>query len=215
MIPSPNGIRAFSSFMIFLSTTATALRFWSRAIISKPTPFTPRFWWDDWFALVDLPFVVANSCISIVWVHYGLGQHSAILSAHDQALTWKFLYYEYPTYDLGITFSKLSVLFFYVRVFKVNARFRKALWLTGALVVAWALFSVFATLLRCSPARKSWLPDTPGYCMDLYKLWLGNSVASLVVDVIILLLPVPILLQLQSRMARKISIILVFVCGYA
>lgn len=46
------GLRAFQIAMIIIPTIAIVLRFWSRTLAFGKKP--PRFWWDDWLALMAL-----------------------------------------------------------------------------------------------------------------------------------------------------------------
>lgn len=49
------GLRAFQIVMIIIPTIAIILRFWSRYLAFSKKP--PRFWWDDWVALMALVFL--------------------------------------------------------------------------------------------------------------------------------------------------------------
>lgn len=158
--------------------------------------------------------MIATCSIAANWVGHGLGKHYETLSPNDQALAWKLLFSEYLPYDMGITLTKLSVIFFYLRVFEVNDSFRKVLWLTGLLVISWMLFALFSTIFQCKPISKSWLPLEPGTCINIYQWWLGSAISSLIIDFIILLLPVPMLLNLQMQASRKFLIMVVFAFGY-
>lgn len=46
------GLRAFNIVMIIVVVTAICLRFLSRALGSSGPGQKPRFWWDDWVALL-------------------------------------------------------------------------------------------------------------------------------------------------------------------
>ncbi|CAD6441948.1 e147b13e-ce82-4cc9-8935-6b00fdbc5a0d [Sclerotinia trifoliorum] len=233
---SPASIVDLQVIMIILSVLAVSLRFWSRALFFERKQSSPmsRFWWDDWLALADLvrlakkssgplifmltnlwPFVIATCSINIYWVSYGLGTHYDTLSSYEQAIASKLLFAEYFPYDVGISLTKLSVIFFYVRVFKVNREFRIGLWLTASLVIGWIFFALFSALFQCKPISKSWLPLEPGTCINTYQWWLASAISSLIIDFIILMLPVPMLLNLQLQRSRKILILIVFAFGYS
>ena len=124
----------------------------------------------------------------------------------------------YALFLVGITsimLPKYSVLFFYARVFGANSTaFKISLWVTGALVTAILLYSLTTTMFQCVPIRKTWLIMTPGHCLDHYKLILATAACNVAIDVLILILPLPLLWSLHTGRARKINLTLVFFCGY-
>ncbi|KAH7310895.1 hypothetical protein B0I35DRAFT_489801 [Stachybotrys elegans] len=64
------------------------------------------------------------------------------------------------------------------------------------------------------PIERAWIPTMPGRCLNTGTLWMGSGISSLIIDVFILMLPLPILWRLQMKTARKLQISGVFVCGY-
>ena len=127
----------------------------------------------------------------------------------------KALFSVYFIYDVGITLTKSSALFFYARVFTTNdKRYRFALWGTQLLVLAWIIAILIATVFLCIPVKKSWLPDTTGHCQDTQTLWLGSAISSVIIDLMILVMPMPMLWKLQLKLSRKIFITGVLICGY-
>ena len=205
------------------------LRFWSRFIAGKA-----GFWWDDWFALGALvslspfsllgltigfsrlylkPFFWANCALSIYWVNIGLGKHiSQVPQPHSQlALTLFIVNFVYIT---GLSMVKMSVLLFYVRVFGTVSAYRVIFWTVGILIVGWCVSINLLALLTCIPVQKAWLPTTPGSCLVTYRAFLGTSISNVVIDVIILIAPVPMLWRLHIETPRKFALIGVFAAGY-
>lgn len=54
----------------------------------------------------------------------------------------------------------------------------------------------------------------PGNCLNTGSLSMGISFGSLIIDVIILVMPIPMLWKLQIKAIRRIQISGAFVCGY-
>ena len=72
----------------------------------------------------------------------------------------------------------------------------------------------FITLLRCSPIRKNWEPAIPGHCItSVEAIFLADAISGLVTDLMILLLPVPLIWQLQIHWKNKLQITLIFAGG--
>ena len=119
-------------------------------------------------------------------------------------------------YTIAIWLSKLSALAFYARVFSPgNRRFRLALWVVAGLACAWIVAVLVSLILQCNPPQKAWERAIPGACQDPYNWWLISGVTSFILDMIILLLPLPMLWRLQVKASRKGLIIGVFLSGYS
>ncbi|QKX55356.1 uncharacterized protein TRUGW13939_02448 [Talaromyces rugulosus] len=221
--------------MIVLPTVAVLLRFWSRTLL----PATGRlqsvgkFWWDDWSALVAAVsfsraiersircpnrlqiFNIALCGMGLKMVDLGMGKHSEAVPPGNVNPFLKLLWVQYYIFDTGTSVAKASALFFYVRVFTQSApRFRYALLVVHAMNAIWLLAILLAVVFECNPIRKAWTPELPGTCISTDKLWLGSGSTSLIIDVIILVIPMPTLWQLQLKTSRRILIIGVFVCAY-
>ena len=126
--------------------------------------------------------------------------------------------YDYICLLLGIfhiALPEFSVLFFYARLFKKTSRtFRVGLFVTSAFVTAWMLYSLIFLLLQCEPIEKNWLLATSGHCRDPYNWHIGYTVSSVAIDLLIMLLPLPILWNLHVGRSRKVALTGLFLCGY-
>jgi hypothetical protein len=193
---------------------------------------SPRFWWDDWMALlcfvrislpdcassiadVVKPFAVATMAMGIYLIHLGLGRHFNTVPPTDQITILKSIWATYFLYDTSISLAKSSALFFYARIFaSADTKFIYALWAGQAAVWLW-LFSLLLTVtFTCIPVQKSWQPEIEGKCQNTQATYLGSAISSVIIDLFILLLPMPMLWRLQMRSLQKILITGVFVCGY-
>lgn len=111
--------------------------------------------------------------------------------------------------------SKTSALLFYTRVFTMaNTKFKYALWAVHTMNIAWFIGTLLSVTFICNPIEKVWDFTLPGTCLNFRRLWLGNGLPNLIIDVIILVLPLPMLWKLQMKTTRRIQISGVFVCGY-
>ena len=119
-------------------------------------------------------------------------------------------------YSIAIWLSKLSSLAFYDLIFSSGTRnFRLALWIVAWLVCAWLVAVLVSLILQCSPPQEAWERTVPGACQDPYNWWLASGVSSFILDLIILLLPLPMLWRLQVKPSRKGLLIGVFFCGFS
>ena len=154
--------------------------------------------------------------IILAWVSAGLGRHVSQVSRENLVLGFKYRYTIGYLYHFGITLPKYSAILFYIRVFKWRSSplFRVNTLLVAGLVTAWLLFALFSTVFQCIPVRKGWLPLTPGHCLNTDHWFLGSTISSVVIDVYIMLLPIPVLWNLHTGRARKMVLTGFFFCAY-
>jgi len=79
------------------------------------------------------------------------------------------------------------------------------------------LFAILpATIWQCTPVSymwTSWSGETEGHCIDVFLLtWVATS-ANIILDLAVILLPVPQLLKLTLSKKKKIQIVAMFCVG--
>lgn len=153
--------------------------------------------------------------VGLKLVDLGMGKHIEVVPPENLTPFLKLLWVEYYIFDAGTSIAKGSALLFYARVFNnTKSRFKYALWTVHALNAAWLVGIIFAVIFECTPIQKAWDPTIPGRCDNEDALWLGSGIPSLLIDVLILLLPLPMLWRLQMKLSRKLLLVGVFACGY-
>jgi hypothetical protein len=150
-------------------------------------------------------------------VHFGLGRHLVDIDQANLLPFFTVLFAVYFTYDAALVLLKASALLFYARIFlnrQYSTSFTWCLYMTHFLNIAWFLGIVFSSAFMCKPIAKSWNPTLDGHCGSTPGLWLGSAIPSVAIDLIILLLPLPMIWSLKMSTARKSGITAIFVCGY-
>ncbi|KAJ3553771.1 hypothetical protein NPX13_g10800 [Xylaria arbuscula] len=162
---------------------------------------------DDWLILAALPIAITEAILVGYSTKGGLGKHVEVVSAPDLLLGAKILWLTAS----GLV--KLSILTFYLRTFGVLSYIRFSAWFLIVSVTIWLISVVVAHGLECIPVAKIWNEDIPGHCLDTVALFLGGSIADVVFDFLILVLPLPALIKLQLPLPKKISVVGIFVLG--
>lgn len=129
----------------------------------------------------------------------------------------KLLFAIYYIYDVAIFLTKMSALLFFSRIFPKTTRpawFTYILVATHILNVGWLIGIVVGTSVLCHPVAKNWYPALPGSCGSTSSLWIGSAAPSVAIDLIILLLPMPIIWGIKASRARRIGLVLTFGLGY-
>ena len=104
---------------------------------------------------------------------------------------------------------------FYRRTFQDSSRlFSISLWIGFGLNTVWVVVFSLLTVLGCQPLQKFWVPWIQGTCLSFPASSFASNVSSVVMDLYILLLPVPMVLRLQVKLVKKLMCIGLFFLGY-
>ena len=128
-------------------------------------------------------------------------------------LTSQFFYLAQVVYKAAINLTKCCILLLYLRIFNKIRWFRYTCWFLLGCVASYMVASVFATIFQCSPIEKVFDKKIEGHCVDNSQFWYANAGFSIATDVIILLMPMPLVYQLQVPWAQKIALMAVFALG--
>lgn len=121
-------------------------------------------------------------------------------------------------YIIHISATKLSVCFFFLRIFDASPVFRRFAYPVIGLNIFIIVLFVFIIVFQCKPihlAWTGWAREEPGHCLDIYKLVLGNGIINLFMDVVIIGLPIYETFQLQLSRTKKLGVALMFGMGFA
>lgn len=61
--------------------------------------------------------------------------------------------------------------------------------------------------------QKSWIPSTPGTCIPDGPSFTGYAVVTIVSDIMVALLPIPVLLKINITRQKKLGLIGIFALG--
>lgn len=131
--------------------------------------------------------------------------------------TMQFIQINLVMYLFAIMFAKLSILMLYHRLFGVNVPFRRAVYAVSAIVVGYCLSLALATIFQCTPPAAVWdlklRMQTGGKCISLIKIEIAIGGFNIPTDIIILLLPAPMLWRLQMPWSRKLGLMAILATG--
>ncbi|KAM0427752.1 hypothetical protein ACHAQK_011902 [Fusarium lateritium] len=76
---------------------------------------------------------------------------------------------------------------------------------------------MFLNIFQCTPIRWNWDrfggEDVDFWCMDLNKLTWAINITNMIFDVVVLVLPIPLVWRTRSTLRRKIAIVFMFSLG--
>ncbi|OQD90663.1 hypothetical protein PENANT_c001G09303 [Penicillium antarcticum] len=183
------------------------------AVISTLRLQQTRIAEDDWMIILSLLPLTANFICTIIGGQYGLGKHVWIVPINDVVKVMQLLFVYVLIYVAVVPLIKLSVLLFYQRIFGMT----KMMWFCVFLTVGYVISCYIAFLVCCRPVSYYWsqyIDPTGGKCIfNLYPFYIGNAAANVTTDVIILLVPVPLVWKLQMRTSQKFMLCGIFMLG--
>lgn len=111
----------------------------------------------------------------------------------------------------------MSILFFFLRIFP-NKKFRVCCWAVMAWVVVSSVLFILLQIFQCLPVDaiwRSWRGDYPGRyrCLDVNSLVYAAAGCSIAQDLTILVLPLPLILGLNTSWRRRAAIAVMFSLG--
>lgn len=108
---------------------------------------------------------------------------------------------------------RVSIILFCVQIFPVR-RFKIICWILVAVNIAGLVSVVLGLCLICKPIHYAFDKTIPGgHCGNLTAFGLYPAILSLILDLMIVVLPLPILWKLQMQTKRKIELSVVFGMG--
>jgi hypothetical protein len=201
--PAPNyatrgpGLIACSVVLLIIPSITVFIRLWSRATSRT------KFWWDDFMVLSTLLFSHLLLATTLKLVSLGLGKHTWMIPLKNvkPTLTWQLL--SLTWYTIAITLLKLSALTLYARIFRVEIITRLVLWGVGALALAWGIGISIEPWTNCRPV-----------CQNRSKWYIAAGTINLLFDLVVLLIPMPLIWALNLQLKKKVLLSMVFLLGY-
>ncbi|PYH55528.1 uncharacterized protein BO96DRAFT_446915 [Aspergillus niger CBS 101883] len=198
--------------LLVLSIIAVVLRFIARLAVRNP------FRLDDWLILVSLVFVAATAGLSLAGSTLGAGKHVWAVSLGDISSIFKILFTYTYMYAAGCSAYKLSILFFYRRVFVVVHQplsLRLSILFGFLLALSYPVIVWVAMGNCCRPLSYFWnqFLGASGTCIDTDTFFLATGIINMVNDIIILLIPFRQIAKLQMNRRKKIAVCLILALG--
>lgn len=162
-------IDAISYALLALSFVVIAVRFYVRAFMGD----TGSIGTDDWIILATFILGIPSTLLATLGAGgYGLGRDIWTLSFDDITLFAKYFYVLQILYVIGLPMVKLSLLFFYLRVFPARP-VRRVLWGTIVLILLYMVTFLFISIFECTPIPffwESWDGEHEGKCLNLHAI---------------------------------------------
>ncbi|KXJ86789.1 hypothetical protein Micbo1qcDRAFT_152799 [Microdochium bolleyi] len=125
-------------------------------------------------------------------------------------------YIDEGLYLVLLALTKISILGFYLRVFPGRGFRILALSLMG-LIATTSLAFIIAQIFQCWPIESIWLGWQGNYgpkqCVDIQAMAFASAGLNIFFDLVVMALPFPYLIKLQTSPRKKVGILLMFSLG--
>lgn len=190
-----------------VATIFVAIRVWTSIVVTR------NLGCDDYAAIITLFFCIAFSIVLAISTQYGMGLHLYDMTPELVIDHSQWIYISSAFYLPSILGYRIALLLMYLRLFGVNQTFRYATWAVMFFVTSYLTSNIITLIFGCSPIAKYWKSDEPGHCLNLVMADHAYGSMNVVSDVLLFLLPLPMVWQLNLTRKDKWGVALVFMGG--
>ncbi|KAK0629345.1 hypothetical protein B0T17DRAFT_615131 [Bombardia bombarda] len=191
-----------------LCTIAIAMRFMSARIQKR------SYYADDYLVLIAYFAMIAMGGVSIWGLVNGLGNPATALTFDELVVQAQLLVAASVTWIVSTSIVKIAVLWLYTRIFP-NVVFRRVAQVLMGVCTCYGIAFLVVFITRCDPVSQEWKPVAWGSCKDVSQSQLASNSINAVLDMSIVVLPLPSLWNLKMALRRKLSVMAMFSVGFA
>ncbi|ETS81528.1 hypothetical protein PFICI_06530 [Pestalotiopsis fici W106-1] len=194
-----------------ISAAAVLLRLGHRVAVTQVMPSM-----DDWFILITLLSGIPSTIVNaLLVIPSGLGRDIWTLTPTQITDFGMYFYIMAVLYFLQVTLLKMSLLFFYLKIFPEKG-VRRLLWGTVIFNTGFGIFFVVLTIFQCQPVSYYWTKwdgEHSGKCLSISGIAWANAAVSIALDIWMLAIPLSQLRKLHLHWKKKIGVALMFIVG--
>jgi hypothetical protein len=125
----------------------------------------------------------------------------------------QYVYANNICYAITLPMIKLSILATYRRLFFINKGFQRVSVIVAALVVGWMISVTIVVIFTCNPIAGAWIRTINRTCINQTAFYYGNAILNVITDIILLVMPLPMIWKLNMSMRKKVNVTLLFILG--
>ncbi|KFZ17859.1 hypothetical protein V501_01515 [Pseudogymnoascus sp. VKM F-4519 (FW-2642)] len=168
---------------------------------------------DDLMIVVGWTLALGVTLSITIGVAKGLGRHDVDIPPQSLDDLRKCEYTFSVLYNPALMATKTSILIFYLCLSKNMKYFRLATYLTIAVVNIAGTILTFFNIFVCDPITKTFSNSSTQKCIRLVTLYFAASPTNVATDIVILILPIPILTRMQLPRKQKVILVFTFALG--
>lgn len=205
------GLKVITPLFGVLAVVFFLCRVWARSL----TGLAVSWQTDDWMALVTTAFSIPLTVVSYLFAAHGLGRDLYMVDFDDITFVLEMYYYSEILYLAVVFMTKISICFFYLRIFPKKA-FRVRVFIIIGLSAVSAVVFIVITIFQCTPIPGAWLHWDGTYeavCRDVQTQAMWAAIVSITLDVATIFLPMTELWALNMSLRKKLGVMTMFATG--
>jgi hypothetical protein len=137
---------------------------------------------------------------------------------HDSLIadSWQFLWFSEWLYIIAITLTKLSLIFFFRRIFPGKFMRLSTLYF-GTFILISNFVCFFVIIFQCYPVHGNWTNwmyrTPPVKCINTYQVVQVAAALGIFHDLVIMVMPLPTLWGLNLPIKKKLNLLAMFMIG--
>ncbi|EFX05459.1 plasma membrane protein [Grosmannia clavigera kw1407] len=166
---------------------------------------------DDYLIVLASVFTIVVCSSVLAASQYGLGKHIwnldfVTIIPHLKRCI-RFMFVANVFYALAICFTKLSIVSSYVYIFDPHGRLKVLMYGTATVSTGLGIAALPATIFECLPVHAAWDVTYVGAkCYTFVDFLYASTAISVVTDIMLCVIPIPLLWRLQLPLRQKLLI---------
>ncbi|KAI0885724.1 uncharacterized protein GGS22DRAFT_161723 [Annulohypoxylon maeteangense] len=199
MTTSPTVVWSIMAAVMFvLGSAAVLLRFLAIHLRSS-MPKT----YDYLILLAYFGLIIEVVCVSLFGIaRGGYGIHVNELTLEEIENSLKGLFVQQWIWSTSITAFRLAILLLYREIFSAKV-VRYGSMILIILVVVNEIQCIVVDLVLCRPIQASWDITLDRHCGNILTAEISSAVISMIIDILVTFLPLPVIWQLQLSKQKK------------
>ncbi|KJK67854.1 hypothetical protein P875_00108898 [Aspergillus parasiticus SU-1] len=150
-----------------------------------------------------------------MYLPYGLGLPLNLRPKENLPIYKKLNYAGRPFYQIGIAGFKASLCLSYLRLLTKTSLsiYRVLIWTVLIISTLGHIAGALALIFNCRPVQLAWRTDITGTCLPVGGTFYGLAIFTIICDLMIIFLPIPLLLRLKIKPAQKAGVVCLFLLG--
>ncbi|CAK3920277.1 hypothetical protein AC579_6149 [Lecanosticta acicola] len=191
-----------------ISTAFLAMRVYTKAFLAR------IFGLDDILLIISW---AASLSVQITIVYYmadrTMGTHVWDISVQQLKNLVLVTSVDSVTYLIVLATAKIAILLFYLKLAR-ERWFILATYAAMGVVVSYGIALACSLIFACTPLVRVWdVTVTEGHCINRGKIYLATAGLNATTDIVILILPMPMIYKLQVKRIQKLGLLFIFSIG--
>ncbi|KAH7407285.1 hypothetical protein BKA64DRAFT_742941 [Cadophora sp. MPI-SDFR-AT-0126] len=185
---------------IAVTTPCVFLRLYIRAKI------VGTFGIEDWCCSIAWVFATYFFASGIALGEEGGGYHDWEITKSGFMRFKKTLYFDIVLHPLTTFFVKATLLLIFVRVFSPMTKVVRGIYCFLTIMLLYYTAQTFSKIWVCTPLGAFWNPAIRKSCINTSLVFRIDNIFSVLTDLLILILPIPLMWSLHMTRRKKIGI---------